>query len=74
MNIANGFNNFFAGIGPKLASDIGNSSDNFQSFLPNNNPVSFKSSRISEIDFLNICKTIKPKTSTGADFYIKQIT
>ena len=68
LDIANGFNNFFAGIGPKLASDIGNSPDDFQSFLPDNNPVSFKFSRISEIDILNICKTLKPKSSTGADF------
>ena len=68
LDIANGFNDFFAGIGPKLASEVGNSTSNFKSFLPDMNPVSFVFSRISEIDILNISKTLKPKISTGADF------
>ena len=68
LDIANGFNSFFAGIGPKLASEIGNSNIDYKTFLPDNNPVSFEFSRISEIDILNICKQLKPKVSTGADF------
>ena len=68
MDITNGFNDFFAGIGPKLASKVGNSTIHFQSFLPDKNPVSFVFSRISEVDIINISKTLKPKTSTGADF------
>ena len=31
-------------------------------------PVSFEFHRISEIDILNICKQLKPKLSSGADF------
>ena len=68
MEIANGFNNFFAGIGPKLASDIEPSDINFESFLGNPNPTSFEFSKISEIDILYICRQLKPKMSSGADF------
>ena len=68
LDIANGFNNFFAGLGPKLTSEIGNSNIEYRTFLPDNNPVSFEFSRISEIDIINICKQLKPKVSTGADF------
>ena len=68
LDIANGFNTFFTGIGPKLASEIENSDVNFESFLPDNNPVSFKFSRISEIEILEICRQLKPKISSGADF------
>ena len=68
LEIANGFNTFFAGIGPKLASEIEVSDINFESFLLNANPNSFEFSRISEIDILNICKQLKPKMSSGADF------
>ena len=32
------------------------------------NPFLFEFSRISEIDILNICKQLKPKASSGADF------
>ena len=54
LEIANGFNTFFAGIGPKLASEIEISDINFESFLLNENPNSFEFSRISEIDiFVN---------------------
>ena len=33
IEIANGFNNFFSQIGPKLASEIGVSNVSFESFL-----------------------------------------
>ena len=68
LEIANGFNTFFAGIGPKLASQIGSSETNFETFLNNKNPSSFQFSRISEIDILRICRQLRPKLSSGADF------
>ena len=68
LEIANGFNTFFSGIGPKLASEIDNSDKDFKSFLPDENPVSFEFSRISEIDILDTCKLLKPKMSSGADY------
>ena len=78
LEIANGFNTFFSGIGPKLASEIDNSDKDFKSFLPDENPVSFEFSRISEIDILRICNELKPKLSSGADFIstklLKQIS
>ena len=68
LEISNGFNTFFAGIGPKLASEIGMSDVSFERFLTKDNPNLFEFSRISEIDILNICKQLKPKMSSGADF------
>ena len=67
IEIANGFNTFFAGIGPKLAEDIGPSDTGFENFLYERNPNSFSFSRISEIDILHICNQLKPKLSSGAD-------
>ena len=68
LEIANGFNTFFSDIGPKLASEIGATNKSFQTFMPEGNPNSFKFSRISEIDILRICREMKPKISSGADF------
>ena len=68
LEIASGFNNFFSQIGPNLASEIGDSESSYESFLFEPNPVNFEFSRISEIDILKICKTLKPKVSSGADF------
>ena len=68
LEIANGFNTFFAGIGPKLASEIQPSDINYETFLSDRNPNSFQFSRISEIDILGICRKLKPKLSSGADF------
>ena len=67
LEIANGFNTFFAGIGPKLAEEIGPSDRPFDSFLFERNPNLFTFSRISETDILRICKELKPKLSSGAD-------
>ena len=36
--------------------------------MPDNNPVSFEFSIVSEIDILRICRELKPKLSAGADF------
>ena len=68
MDIANGFNNFFSQVGPKLASDIEQSDIPFDSFLSDDNPVDFKFSRISETDILKICRQLRPKLSSGVDF------
>ena len=64
----NGFNGFFAGIGPKLADEIWPSDVSFDSYLTGNINSSFEFSRISEIDILYICRQLKPKMSSGADF------
>ena len=68
LEIANGFNTFFAGIGPKLAEEIGPSDTSFDSFLLERNQNLFSFSRISEMDILRICNQLKPKLSSGADF------
>ena len=47
LDIANGFNSFFTGIGPKLAADIEASNIGFESFLTERNSASFKFARIS---------------------------
>ena len=36
--------------------------------MPESNTNSFRFSRISETEILNICKQLKPKLSSGADF------
>ena len=66
--MANGFNNFFSQVGPNLASEIDNTNLNFENHLKDRNDTSFVFSRISEVDILNICKLLKPKISSGADF------
>ena len=68
LEIADGFNHFFANIGQKLASEIDTPITNFKTFLSECNQNSFKFSRISEKDILYICKKMKPKLSSGADF------
>ena len=68
LEIANGFNTFFSGIGPKLASEIDSSDRDYKRFLPDENPVDFEFSKVSEIDILRICDELKPKLSSGADF------
>ena len=68
IEIANGFNNFFSQVGPKLASEIGISDISFENFLSDENPVNFEFSRISEIDILKISRQLKPKLSSGIDF------
>ena len=67
LEIADGFNTFFAGIGPKLAEEIGPSDRPFDSFLFERNQNLFTFSSISETDILRICKELKPKLSSGAD-------
>ena len=68
LDIANEFNTFFAGVGPKLADEIGQSDIAFETFLSKRNENSLRFSRISEIDILYTCRQLKPKLSSGADF------
>ena len=51
-----------------MASKIVPSDTNYESFLTNRNPSSFQFHRIPEIDILEICRQLKPKLSSGADF------
>ena len=68
LDISNGFNTFFSQIGPKLAADIPTTHTCFKNFLPDKNEIDFNFSKISETDILQICDSLKPKLSTGADF------
>jgi hypothetical protein len=68
LEIANGFNDFFSQVGPKLASEIGHSDVSYDSFLLDENRAIFYFSRISETDSLKICNQLKPKLSSGVDF------
>ena len=61
-------NDFFSKIGPNLASEISDSEVTFDSYLSDNNPVSFNFSKISEMDILRTCNQLKPKLSSGIDF------
>jgi hypothetical protein len=64
LEIANGFHDFFSQVGPKLASEIGQSDVSYDSFLLDENPVIFNFSRMSETDILKICDQLKPKLSS----------
>ena len=68
LDIANGFNNFFSQIGPNLASEIPESDTTYEESLRDTNPVSFKFSKMSEMDILRTCDQLKPKLSSGVDF------
>ena len=65
-DIADGFNDFFAGIGPQLAEEIGPTNTSYESYLKSCD-TTFKFSSVSETDILNIIKKLKPKTSSGVD-------
>ena len=65
-DIADGFNDFFAGIGPQLAAEIDQSGRSFKSYL-NNCDSLFRISLVTETSILNVIKKLKPKTSSGVD-------
>ena len=66
LDIANGFNDFFAGIGPKLAEAIQPSPRSFRSYIDQCDSI-FKFSSISEVVLFDFIKNLKPKTSAGVD-------
>ena len=65
--IANGFNDYFADIGSKLAEKIPRSSKHFSDFLGEPTSSTFKFVKITSEDLLSIVKKMKPKTSQGSD-------
>ena len=66
--IANGFNNFFANIGPSLSSEITTDSTNtIRTYMKERIACSFKFNTISTEDVAKICMKLKTKTSTGYD-------
>ena len=67
FEISNGFNTFFSQVGKKLASNIPTTNADFEQFLSDRNETDFTFSKISEMDILRICKSLKPKSSAGAD-------
>ena len=73
QDITNGFNNFFAGIGPELAGAIPQSGQSFQSFLNEPEADSFQFSYVHPTLILKLCSKIKPKTSSGPDFISSKV-
>ena len=66
--IANKFNSFFAGIGPKLANNISAPRNkNFKNYLTNRYTVKFHFQNINEEDLRAIIDKLAPKTSLGFD-------
>ena len=66
LDIANGFNKFFARIGPQLAEKVQPSPRSFKSYLSEHDS-SFKFSQISQVVLLDFIKRLQPKTSAGVD-------
>ena len=66
LDIANGFNKFFARIGPQLAEKVQPSPRSFKSYLSEHDS-SFKFSQISQVALLDFIKRLQPKTSAGVD-------
>ena len=67
LEIAEGFNNFFADIGPNLAKKIQNSKFSFADFLPAEVPHNFTFQNVtSEILSLDLSR-MKNKNSAGLD-------
>ena len=75
-HIANGFNDFFAGIGKKLADEIKPSHRSFKSYIKQHDSL-FKFSSVSEVSILDYINKLKPNTSAGVDCvsnkHLKQI-
>ena len=65
-DIANGFNDFFVGIGPQLAAEVQPASRSYKSYMKDCDTV-FKFSSISEASILGVIQKLKPKTSAGLD-------
>ena len=72
QDIADGFNDFFAGIGPQLTEEIGLTSISYKSYLKSCD-TTFRFSSVSETDILNIIKKLTPKTSSGVDCVLNKL-
>ena len=66
LDIADGFNKFFAGIGPQLAEKIEPSPRSFESYMTQCDST-FKFDTISQVMLFDFIKHLKPKTSAGFD-------
>ena len=66
LEIANGFNDFFVGIGAQLAAEIQPPQRSFKTYLKQHDSL-FKFSSVSEATILHVIKKLKPKTSAGVD-------
>ncbi len=67
IEIAEGFNKFFANIGTQTSHNVPPSNTSFSSFMPNALAHSFFLGPVAPSDVLNITKKFKPKTSSGHD-------
>ena len=67
LEIAEGFNSFFAGIGPELADSITPSNINFDSFLSPGIDEEFIFKRITPESLTEIVGKLKTKNSAGRD-------
>ena len=67
LEIAEGFNQYFAGIGAQTSHNVPPSHKPFSSYMPNPLSRSFFLSPVAPSDVLNITKSLKPKTSSGHD-------
>ena len=67
LEIAEGCNTLFAGIGPELAESIGHSQTNFIDFLGPALEETFVFAQMSPEVLMDIAKDLKPKCSTGPD-------
>ena len=67
LDIANGFNEFFANIGPKLASQIPKPKKDFSNFLTNPCNEQFVFGNVTPTVIYTALKKLKSKNSTGLD-------
>ncbi len=67
LEIAEGFNNFFANIGMQTSQNVPQSNTIFSSYMPNALSNSFFLGPVAPSDVLNVTNKIKPKTSSGHD-------
>ena len=72
--IANGFNTFFAEIGPKINDKVGHPNKAFDKHLTGNYPNTFFINPIIPMDLIHISKMLKSKTSQGFDNISTKLT
>ena len=66
-DIANGFNDFFVNIGPKLANEIPSSEKHFSTYLKNPTHQDFIFANVTHQSVLECLSRLKSKKSTGND-------
>ena len=72
-DIANGFNEYFVSIGPKLASKIQNQTQTHHSQVHYDNPNSFFLSPTNPAEVVEVINKLKPKTSTDYNYISPKI-